>query len=110
MEFVHQNVSTRLLIRSRLCPRTLQTRATRFLFQRAFLCGSRRARWHAPRRTMIQTLAALLATGDHYARRQVREPDGALRLVNVLAARPARAEGINLALAQQVFIGFRQYD
>lgn len=38
------------------------------------------------------------------------ETHGALCLVDVLAAGAARTKGINLAFAQQVFIGFRQRD
>jgi hypothetical protein len=47
-------------------------------------------------------LAARLAGDDDDSGRQVREPDGALRLVDVLAAGAARPEGVNLAFAQQV--------
>lgn len=38
------------------------------------------------------------------------EADSALSLVDVLAAGATRTKGINLAFAQQVFIGFRQND
>jgi len=61
-------------------------------------------------RCFIPMLAAILAAGDDHARRPVREPDGALRLVDVLAAGAARAKSVNLALPQQLIIGFRQYD
>lgn len=38
----------------------------------------------------------------------MREPDGALRFINVLAAGAARAKGINLAFSEQFFVRFRQ--
>ena len=98
----------------------------RLRFQSSLLRGARRARRHALQRTMIQTLdalaqfsqtdrfiallAALLAAGDDHARRSVRETDGALRLVDVLPPGAARAKRVNLAFAQQVFVGFWQYD
>jgi len=52
----------------------------------------------------ILVLAARLARGDDDARGEVREPDSALRLVDVLAAGAARPKGVNLAFPQQVFI------
>ena len=40
----------------------------------------------------------------------MRQPDGALSLVNVLAAGAAGTKGIDRAFAQQVFVGFWQQD
>lgn len=53
--------------------------------------------------------AFLLRRGDDPGW-QMPEAYGALCLVDVLAARAARTKGINLAFAQQIFIGFRQND
>jgi len=47
-------------------------------------------------RRFVPMLAAILAAGDDHARWPVREPDGALRLIDVLAAGAARAESVNL--------------
>ena len=47
-------------------------------------------------RCLITMLAAVLAAGDDHTRWPVREPDGALRLIDVLAAGAARAESVNL--------------
>jgi hypothetical protein len=55
----------------------------------------------------IPVLAALLAGSYDDTRRQVAEADGTLRLVDVLASRAARTEGLDLALPQQVFVRFR---
>lgn len=56
----------------------------------------------------ILMLAALFARGDDETRWQVFEPDGAFRLVDMLAAWPARPEGVYLAFPQQIFVRFRQ--
>jgi hypothetical protein len=51
-------------------------------------------------------LAALLAAVDDDAGGGVPEADPGLDLVDVLAAGAARAEGLDLALAQQLIVGF----
>lgn len=74
----------------------------RLRFERAALCALRAARRDAHHRAIIQfphllaqlletqlpvpVLAARLAAGDRQARRQMPEPDGAFRLVDVLAS------------------------
>lgn len=58
----------------------------------------------------IPMLAALLLRGDDQTGGQVFEPDCRFRLVDVLASWAARAEGVNLAFPQQVFVRFRQYN
>lgn len=52
----------------------------------------------------VLVLAALCAGGDDDAGGQVFEPDGAFRLVDMLATGAARTESIHQAFPQQVFI------
>ena len=86
------------------------------LERRAF---SSRVRFFALRGTRVGTrfagrfilvLAALLLGRHDDARRQMFKPDGALRLVDVLASGAARTKGINLTFPQQLIIRFRQYN
>jgi hypothetical protein len=60
--------------------------------------------------SLVSMLAAFFLRGDDQTGRQMPETDSALRLVYMLASGAARTEGLYLALAQQRFIGFRQYD
>jgi hypothetical protein len=59
---------------------------------------------------LVLMLAALLAGSDDDAGGQVLEPNGALRLVNVLTSGAARTKGVNFTFSQQVCVGFRQYN
>src|SRR5712692_396043 len=93
-------------------------------FQSAVLCTARHARAHALGRAVVQfldllaqfpqtqrlvlMLAAFLLRSNYDAGWQVSETNGALGFVDVLAARAARSKRVDLALAQQVFVGCRQ--
>jgi hypothetical protein len=48
----------------------------------------------------VPMLAALLPCGDDQTGRQVFEPDGCFRLVDVLTSGAARTEGVNFAFPQ----------
>src|SRR5256714_13420160 len=108
------------LVCARLRAQTLDARAPRLLFERALLRAARAACGDAFGRASVQTrdllaqlpqtdhlvpvLAALLAACDDDSGRQVPEPHSRLYLVDVLAARPSRAERVELALAQQFLV------
>ena len=47
---------------------------------------------------LVFVLAALVLAFHHHARGQMRDPDGGRRLVDVLAARAAGTEGIDLQI------------
>jgi tRNA pseudouridine32 synthase/23S rRNA pseudouridine746 synthase len=55
-------------------------------------------------------LTAFLPRGDDNTRRHVRQPNRAFRLVDVLPSGPTGAKSLDLALTQQVFVRFRQYN
>ena len=56
-------------------------------------------------RRPVLVLAALLAGCDDQAGRQVLEPDGAFRLVDVLASWTARSKRIDLAFLKKAILG-----
>jgi hypothetical protein len=58
----------------------------------------------------VSILTAFLLRSNRDAGREVAEPNGALRLVDVLTARATRAERFNFTFPQQIFVGFRQLD
>src|SRR5207237_132022 len=103
----------------------LDARAPSLLVERALLRRARSSRGDAPGRASVQTrdllaqppqtdqlvpvLAALLAACDDDSGRQVTKPHSRLHLVDVLAARPARAECVELALAQQLLVRVRYH-
>src|ERR1043165_9451901 len=112
------------IVRARLRAQALDARAARLLFERALACGARAARRDsfggtaaAPRELraelrqtghLVAVLAALLAARDDDARGQVTEADSRLHLVDVLPAGAARTEGLDLTLAQQLFVRLPQ--
>jgi hypothetical protein len=112
--------ATTSLIRRWFRSQSLHVRAPGFLFQSAILRTAGKARGNPLCRSVIQArnsgaelfqtqhlitmLAAFLLSSDDDAGRQMPEPHGAFGFVDVLAARAARAKGIDLAFPQQVFV------
>src|ERR1044072_6143458 len=114
----------RSVVGARLRAELLYARAARLLFERALARGARPPRRDALRRAVVQArgllaqlaqavllvavLAPLLAARDDDSARHVSEAHARFDLVDVLPARPARAERLRLALAQEFFVRLGQ--
>jgi hypothetical protein len=57
---------------------------------------------------LVSVLTSFLLRADDDARRQVPQANRAFRFVDMLPSRSTGAEGLDLALTQQVFVQFRQ--
>jgi len=59
---------------------------------------------------LIPVLTAFLLRRHNDTRGYMLQPNRAFRLVHMLTAGPTGAKGLDLALTQQVFVCFRQYN